>query len=72
MRFNKMVSIDQNIRDQIEQYFNYRWLNDKTLGLTSEQDSKILDQLPFQVTTRIFKNFLYFGFIQKFKMFFVI
>jgi len=34
-RFNKLVQIDENIRDQIDKYFMYRWAKDRSLALTS-------------------------------------
>ena len=39
-------------------FFEYRWINDKGLAISSEKDQALLDQLPEEVKIKIYR-FLY-------------
>jgi len=42
-RFNRMVPIENTFTSTIENYFMYRWENDRSLALTSDEDCVFLD-----------------------------
>ena len=43
----------------MEDFFSYKWSEDKNLALKSEQDLKIFEQLPTDVQTKIYVTFLF-------------
>lgn len=45
-RFNYGRPVSQELKIKIEQYFTYRWKNDKNIAISSEADLKIFDELP--------------------------
>ena len=56
-------------KTQLENYFEYRWNNDKGLAISSDEDQTLLNQLPEDVIIKIYK-FLYSEFLKEFRGFF--
>jgi len=50
----------------------YRWNNDKNLAISKDEDIQLLTELPDDVKTRIFKNFLFSNFLERFDKFLTI
>jgi len=48
-RFNGNKAINKTITDKIQTFFEYKWKYDKNLGISTENEIKILDQLPDDV-----------------------
>jgi len=48
-RFNSSRSISNDLKLKIEEYFDYRWINDKNQAVSTDEDQKLLDQLPTAV-----------------------
>ena len=69
-RFNSSRSIQIDLKLKIESYFDYRWTNDKNQAVSTEEDIKLLEQLPYQVQKNIYKDFIFRTFIKNFKKFF--
>lgn len=69
-RFNSSRSISIDLKLKIEEYFDYRWINDKNQAVSCETDIKLLEQLPTDVKRKIYSDFLFKTFIQNFKKFF--
>ena len=42
-RFNSSRSIVIDLKKKIEEYFDYRWINDKNQAVSNEEDQKLLD-----------------------------
>lgn len=42
-RFNSSRSIPLDLKLKIEEYFDYRWTNDKNQAVSTEEDIKLLD-----------------------------
>ena len=42
-RFNSSRSISLDLKQKIEEYFDYRWINDKNQAVSSEEDIKLLE-----------------------------
>lgn len=55
-------------KDEIEQFFYYRWANDRNMAFG---EGSLLDQLPDEVQFAIFKDFLFYNFLYRFKKLFV-
>ena len=45
-RFNKNKDINENLKTRIEQYFVFRWQEDKLQAIDDEGEQGLLDQLP--------------------------
>lgn len=69
--FNKDFPIEAELKYRIEAFFNYRWFNDRNLAFQSESDYLMLQQLPIEVQERIFRDFLYSGFLFAFRRYFL-
>lgn len=69
--FNKGKNIDKELRQRVEAYFDYRWINDRNQAITEEEDVKILNELPTDVKRRVFSDFLHRKFLLKYKRFFL-
>jgi len=54
----------------LEQYFNYRWSQDKNLAVSTEGDLRIMKQMPYRVQSHIFIKYLFKPFIETYKQFF--
>jgi len=66
-RFNSSRSISLELKLKIEEYFDYRWINDKNKAVSTDEDQKLLDQLPPAVQRKIYSDFLFKSFILNFK-----
>lgn len=42
-RFNSSRSISIDLKQKIEEYFDYRWINDKNQAVSTEEDQKLLE-----------------------------
>lgn len=47
--FNKGRNIDKELRLRFEDYFEYKWTNDRNQAISDEEDVSILNQLPTDV-----------------------
>ena len=59
------------MKDQIEKYFDYRWVNDKNQAVSNESDQQLIEQLPSHVQREIYSDFLFSIFLKSFRKFFV-
>ena len=53
-----------------EQYFQYRWLFDKNLAISSIKDHRIMSVIPENVKRKIYQNFLFVRFIRRYSKYF--
>lgn len=56
--------------EEIEQYFTYRWKNDKNSAIQDQQDIDLLEQLPNHIQDKLLSYFLFKGFLNKFQGYF--
>ena len=68
-RFNSGKPLDQDLKDAIEDYFDYRWAHDKNMSFGKEYEN-ITEQLPMHVLRRIYSDYLFKPFRNNFKKFF--
>jgi hypothetical protein len=69
-RFNSGRPLSLTMKDKIEKYFDYRWMNDKNQAVSTEEDQKLIEQLPSKVQTEIYSHFLFSIFLKNFRKFF--
>ena len=43
----------------IEQYFQYKWQNDRNQAIDDDHEKAIVEQLPIEVTNKLYQEFLY-------------
>ena len=70
VKFNRGHEINQQLKGEIEQFFKYKWIHDKTCALIDENDIKLIDQIPDEVVQMIYTNFLFSQFLEHFRYFF--
>lgn len=71
-QFNKGQDIKFDLKVQIENFFDYRWSNDKNQCISEESDKALLNQLPVDVRRMIYTDFLFMRFLNYFQRFFTI
>ena len=49
------------------EFFKYKWASDRNFAFKTEADLDILAELPADVKTRVFKDFIYHDFLITFR-----
>ena len=44
--FNGNLEMDENLKHQIEDFFDYKWTMDLNMAVETEEETKLLEQLP--------------------------
>jgi len=47
------------LKHKIERHFNHKWKYDRNQALDEPEEISILEQLPYHVIDKIYRNFLY-------------
>lgn len=71
-QFNKGQSIKNDMKIRIEEYFDYRWRNDKNQSISTPGDKALVEQLPIEIQRKIYTDFLFSRFLQNFRHYFCI
>jgi len=61
------MHIKLDLKKRIENHFEYQWMMDKNMAFRDEGDIIIFEQLPEEVRSCIFKDFLFQDFLYSFK-----
>lgn len=69
-KYNNGRLMNQEFKDQLEDFFEFYWANDKMSWYQSEEDMRYIDELPEHVQVEIYKGFLFRTFMKTFKKFF--
>ena len=69
-KYNKGQALHKSVIREYERYFMHLWEKDKINFLRSEEGNRLFLELPPDIKTQIFKNFLFGRFIQKFRKLF--
>lgn len=48
-KFNNNIPFDAKLRDRIENYFKYKWANDRNQALHLNEDLNIFMQIPQEI-----------------------
>lgn len=62
-KFNDGLPLTEEMKMKMEEYFAYKWSNDRNQAITEEADLEMMDQLPDHVQNNIFTKFLYVEFL---------
>lgn len=68
--FNNNKPLPPDVIAKFEAYFEYFWRNDKNYAIQTEDDMKLLDELPYNIQANIYKDFLFEDFLEQFKVYF--
>jgi len=60
------------MKNNIEEFFDYKWQNDKNLAIMNDDDQTILQQMPEEIQLEIYTNFLFKTFLSRFRYYFKI
>ena len=64
--FNSNKPLPKKMTKQFEMYFEYYWQNDKNYAIQTETDQRFMDELPNNIRTDIYKDFLFSDFLYMF------
>jgi hypothetical protein len=67
VKFNEGEPLRKEFVKRIEDYFIFKWSHDRLLAFNDDDGKFMLDQLPFDVQYRIFTEFLYLEFLEKYR-----
>ena len=70
--YNKGRFLNRDLKVKIEEFMEYRWLNDKNQAMQDGDDIALLEQLPVDVQQRIYSEFMFKNFIKSFSRYFSI
>lgn len=62
-KFNRGQRLKRSVINEYEQYFSHLWATDKGAFLRTEDGLRLFQELPQDIRTQIFKNFLFGRFI---------
>lgn len=68
--FNSGNKLKKKSLKDIEDYFEYKWQNDKNQAICTNGDIAIMNQMPIDVQCKIYSCFLYKRFLYKYRKFF--
>ena len=71
-KFNNGRRLKRIQIEEIEEYFAYYWSRNRLASLATEKDMRFFVELPEQIKTKVFKDFLFSEFIYKFNKLFEI
>lgn len=69
-KFNEGIPLDATLSKEIVDYFEYRWRMDRGFCFQSSADQFMLDQIPTSISRRIFMEFVYDDFLERYSGFF--
>ena len=69
--FNNNKPLPPEMTQKFEKYFEYYWQNDKNYAMISDEDMRILSELPPHIRSSIFRDFLFKDFLELFRVHFI-
>lgn len=48
-KFNHNKPMNEKIKNEITEYFDYKWKNDRNMAIDDDEEKAILEQLPIDV-----------------------
>ena len=70
--YNKGRFLNRDLKVKIEDFMEYRWLNDKNQAMVEQKDIDLLEQLPLEVHQQIYSKFMFKNFLKNFSRYFSI
>jgi len=65
-RFNRSP-LSEQVQFEYQEYFKYRWNNDKNLAVSTSADHQLLEELPQSLVVQMYTEYLFAEFMEKFK-----
>ena len=65
--FNKNVEMNEQLKAKFEDYFEFRWRKNRNAAIESENELKLLEQLPEDVQNTLIMNSLHRKFMSNFR-----
>ena len=65
-KFNFNNDIDQQLKEQIETHFEYRWANDRNSVFLSKQGKNFMAQIPDNIINQIMTEYMFSDFLKAF------
>lgn len=69
-KFNGMIHLEDEFIERFENFFEYKWSNDRNLAFQSDDDLKIFHQMPLELQTNMFRQFLFKDVLHIFRHYF--
>lgn len=69
-RFNNGNPLNKQLITKIEDFFDYKWGNDRLGAVRDERDVRFLDELPDGVQEQIFIEYLFRDFLKRYELYF--
>jgi len=69
-RFNQGNPLKKELITKIEDFFNFYWEKNRLSAMSSEQDIRFMDELPYYVQSQIFVDYLFNDFLYKYEKYF--
>lgn len=66
-QFNSNEPLEKTMKNQLEEYFYYRWANDKNSAITDQQDLEIFNQMPMEVKMKLLRDFMHKRFLNQYQ-----
>lgn len=71
-QYNGGKKLNKALITKMEDFFNFKWLNDPLASLKTSEDLSIFEQLPEIVQNTLLSNFLLSSFLSTFRSFFIL
>jgi len=70
-KFNLNKPLEKKFKNQIEEYFRYKWLHDKNQFISDKEDIYLLEQMPQEVEDKLYYQYLFKDFLKEFAKYFL-
>ena len=70
-RFNGGDKLKENQEEQIRDFFKYRWKKDRNQFLQTDDEQRLVNELPLEVKNFIFTKFVFIDFLTEFRRLFL-
>ena len=69
-KFNMNIELDIEIKQRIEQFFDFKWINDKNFAFQMDEYQNVVEQMPDNLIEDIYFKCLYYQFWARFHSYF--
>ena len=69
-KMNGGKPIEPGFQKKVEEFFHWKWTNDKNLFVASDEEHYMLSVLPSEVQEKLYCSFLFTEFLKNYQIFF--
>ena len=66
-RYNKNKDLKPDLKKRIEEYFQFRWDENRMAAIDEDEEKDLLEQLPSTVQDKLLASFIFNDFTKKFR-----